>query len=917
MRWQLIPDTRENDDQSVIDERVTGRDGLNTTAFEDLYEADPELLKEIISVVTEKANRRFLFARLYMDSLKIASNHKMIRRTLRNFPDDIDGIYKDAMDRIKKQKPESNRDKAFKILGLVAHARRALSMSELQHGLAAMELEEGEEEVEESILDAIDQAKTILDCTSALIVTEKRDKTTASIENSNLEIQLVHRTLENYLHKDETERQWFKDVEADIAKACLAYIRIAIPTNPPNDDDYYHSRSAKFPFLAYAAQYWGDHVRYAISEDASTANIQEPTMQLLNDPTRLQASIQAAWVLNWGGIDSWDTRKNLDRLHVCAWHGLSFAVSALDPDRDRVDVKELKYNQTPLMYACRRNHIEVVAQLLSLGASCSATSARGRTALFEAIEGQHAEIIDLFLEEKPPDLDIDAIHPEQFHRTALMLATREGLTDIVKSLLKFPSVDINAQDANGWTALYIAVKFGYKDLVMVLLEAKPDAELRDYQDGRTALRCAAERAHDPESDEMAILKLLLEHGVNLDTRDKRGGTAILRAVQWGKLEAMQAMMNHEDGSHFQALIRCEDEDGQTLLHSASKNGHTDIALWLLSMGHDIDCHDRAGRTPLHLASQYGHLATLQTLLEESADPNIIDTCGRTPKRVAWQYGHSTLVEAFEKDDISPSDPLVLPEDSQLPPWAMVLRGLSDLLAQAVEKRPEDLRITEPFTHNTLLHCAIDKNDPALLEQILSLPNTLPLDSQNFVGRTPLHLAALKGSIPLVEVLVAHHANLEVKDSWNGEPLFVAQSNYNYGVMFLLLEAGAHLDKEKIDVRALFFKAVDEGRAQSVHVLLERWGVDRSMQNKEGVRAMNIAMANDDKKLELVLRSAPTVNFGELPSLNDDKAIAGRDMHQHLGTLPTLDGLINTSNAPFSARPTKPLNRKPAIETPMS
>ena len=900
MRWQINPDACKDDDWPSVDPRVAGRDGLTTTAFEDLYEKDPELLEEIVSVVTEKANGRFLLARLYMDPLIMASSVKEIRRTFRKIPDDLDGIYKDAMDRVKKQKSESNRDKAFKILGLVAHARRALSMSELQHGLAAMELEEDDEESEDSILDDVVSPKTILDCTSALIVTEKRDKKTANVEYSNLDVQLVHRTLEHYLHKDENERQWFKEIEIDIAKACLAYLRIVLPSKPPHNDDYYQVRNEKFPFLAYASQFWGDHVRYAVSEFKSAAPIQEPTLQLLNDPARLHGSIQAAWATSWGGSDSWDTRKYLDRLHVCAWNGLSFAVSASDPDLDRIDVKEPKYLQTPLMYACRRGHVETVAQLLGLGASCQAKSARGRTALFEAIEGQHAEIVDLFLKEKPPDLDINAPHPEQFHRTALTLATREGLINIVRTLLEYPGINIDAQDANGWTALYIAVKFGHKELVAVLLEAKPNIELKDKQDGRFALRCAAERANEMGTDEMGILEQLLNHGANLDTRDKRGGTAILRAATWGNLEAMQVMMQHPEGSHFEAMMRCEDEERQTLLHGACKNGHTNIALWLLSMGCDIDPQDEAGRTPLHLASRYGHLNTLNALLIEGADPKLVDTVGRTAKKVAWQYGHKAIVEALEKGTDPSSEPQVLPANSQLPLWAMVFRNFSDIFLQAIEDRPEELSVTEPFTQNTLLHCAVETNSPTLLSQLLSLPSALLLlNAQNHFRRTPLHLAALTGSLPLIDLLLTHSTALDIKDSWNDEALFLAQSNYKYDAMFLLLEAGAHLDKQKIDTKALFFKAVDEGRARTVQVLLERWGVDRSMQNKEGVRAINIARANDDAKLEMVLRSAPTVNFGEMPQFE------GSDGSQRLSGLPKLDELMSGNSGVFPMRPRKP------------
>jgi len=40
-----------------------------------------------------------------------------------------------------------------------------------------------------------------------------------------------------------------------------------------------------------------------------------------------------------------------------------------------VDVREPTYGQTPLMYACRRGHVEVVRQLLDFGAWVNKVSA--------------------------------------------------------------------------------------------------------------------------------------------------------------------------------------------------------------------------------------------------------------------------------------------------------------------------------------------------------------------------------------------------------------------------------------------------------------------------------------------------------------------------------------------------------------
>lgn len=100
--------------------------------------------------------------------------------------------------------------------------------------------------------------------------------------------------------------------------------------------------------------------------------------------------MQAAWITNHGGSDTWNVWKGVDRLHICARFGLSFIASEMDPEPGTVDKEEPKFAQTPLMYACRYGHHEVVNILLQLGASQRKVSARGRTALFEVILGYHS-----------------------------------------------------------------------------------------------------------------------------------------------------------------------------------------------------------------------------------------------------------------------------------------------------------------------------------------------------------------------------------------------------------------------------------------------------------------------------------------------------------------------------------------------
>ena len=862
VRWEIgveigdgKPVLKDDRDTTVLDDPIT-------IPFQDLCQSSPNLPEQIISEVTNKANGRFLFARLYMDSLKTKSNLRDLKRALKTFPDNTDDIYKEAMHRIQTQEPEE-RKRAYRILGLVTRARRPFGLKELQHALAVVGFRDDDNDTEDDIADAIDQPKSILGSTSALVI----------LEEKGTQVRLVHRSLEEYLHLKENSERWFPDADVEIAKACMTYLGLVLPRKP-RSDEYYDAKGKDFPFLQYASQYWGDHVRAACLHSDYAADIQAAAMRLIGDPQRKDACLQAAWVTNTGGRDTWDVWRNVDKLHICAWYGLSSLISQLNPDRALVDVMEPKYGQTPLMYACRKGHAEVARRLVLLGASQQKVSARGRTALFEAILGHHTTsnsrssqgpsnhsmIIELLVCEVPGDLDVNFAHSQEFNRTALMLAARLGHTEMVEILLKHPSINVNLQDVNGMTALYLAAREDHYEIVQTLLDAGASIDVVDFHAGRSPLRCAAERNYHE------TVNLLLQYGADPALKDREQGTAMLRAVNRGAKKALEKMMEYPID------MTCLDEDGQSLLHGAARNGYHEIARLLIEdhlpedrspevVSLTPDIRDRYDVTPLHDASQRGHAAVASVLLRKGADSSLKDKFGRDPFLVAWQYGQDNIMSMLRDSGHGPrsSD---RSEERQLPVWSMARRGLVDLVADAIKTRTQELHISEPYTENSPLHCAIEKNEPDILYMLLET-NMLPIDKPNRFGRSPLHLAALEGDLLATGFLIDRGANVDMKDRWKDEALFLAQSNQHFEVMLTLVEAKAKVDKQKIDTERLFFFAVEQGKAVPAQILIEKYGVDRSTQNRDGVRAIQIATAADDADMLRLLKSAPTVNFKDL------------------------------------------------------
>jgi len=78
---------------------------------------------------------------------------------------------------------------------------------------------------------------------------------------------------------------------------------------------------------------------------------------------------------------------------------------------------------------------------------------------------------------------------------ALFRATREGNTDMVKSLLSSPGANVNATDDRGSTPLLEAARYGHEDICRVLIAAGADLKVKD-RDGKTALMLAVQGDHD-------------------------------------------------------------------------------------------------------------------------------------------------------------------------------------------------------------------------------------------------------------------------------------------------------------------------------------------------------------------------------------------------------------------------------------
>ena len=87
-------------------------------------------------------------------------------------------------------------------------------------------------------------------------------------------------------------------------------------------------------------------------------------------------------------------------------------------------------------------------------------------------------------------------------------------------------------------------------------------------------------------------------------------------------------------------------DGNTPLHLALRNGHTEAAMAMIDKGADVNAGDKNGDTPFHLALKEGHTETAMAMIDKGADVNASDNDGNTPLHVALRNGQTETAMAM-------------------------------------------------------------------------------------------------------------------------------------------------------------------------------------------------------------------------------------------------------------------------------
>ena len=297
----------------------------------------------------------------------------------------------------------------------------------------------------------------------------------------------------------------------------------------------------------------------------------------------------------------------------------------------------LKVDINELFAAVYYNRIEYVNQYLEDGGDIMVRDDNGSTMLIHALyyTPYKIKMMELLLKY---GIDINAVNKKG--DTALMISIYDYKKDIkTLDILLKNKADTSIRNCNMESALMIAVKSNWCDAVELLLEhgAKADDDIKDIiiwavhknqlkiiqlllkQDvSKLILEKAFIYSVNYYHINIEIVELFLERGVDISAVDHNGKTALMFAVQVGKLEVIQILL--EKGAN----ILTADYNGKTVLMHAANN--FEIIKILLEQYADISVLDNDGNNVL---SYVNYNEIFLFLVERGADITIINKKGNT------------------------------------------------------------------------------------------------------------------------------------------------------------------------------------------------------------------------------------------------------------------------------------------------
>ena len=453
-------------------------------------------------------------------------------------PETLDGTYERTLLDIN----EDNWAYAHRLFQCIVVARRPLRVEELAEFIAFGSEEEGRL-IFQKDWRPCDPGDMVQSTCSSLI--------TIVNMGSSAVIQFSHFSVKEYLTstriaEGRVSRFFIPPEPAHffVTQACLSFLlQLDKHLTKEHVDDS--------PLARYAGQYWTHHAEFEnVSSQADNL------IKTLFDP---ETHHFANWVWIYDTISGQSLasdaplRPKRPPLHYAAQHDFHRVAEWLITTCDQ-DVNGSHDSETPLHIASAKGHFMVAGVLLTHHADANAVNSRSWAPLHFASWDGHPKVARVLLEH-----GADVNFKNFWEVTPLrLLSERDGNLKLAQLLLE-RGADPNIRSTSGWDSLYIALMYDHLDLAQLMLKHGADPNARDA-DGDTLLHISSREGDWKVAKE--LMKLNVD--VDVNARDDQGRTPLQVALERGREEVVQILLEH--GAVAEAQVRVQALDDPSSLY---------------------------------------------------------------------------------------------------------------------------------------------------------------------------------------------------------------------------------------------------------------------------------------------------------------------------------------------------------------
>jgi ankyrin repeat protein len=524
--------------------------------------------------------------------------------------------------------------------------------------------------------------------------------------------------------------------------------------------------------------------------------------------------LMAAVVL-LGGCDKKPRRDGPTALRQAVWSQDVGQVQRLIVSGVPVNAKDYT-GRTALHEAAQRGSTEMLEVLIRCGALVDSLDDQGRTPVVAAMESNRRAAVECLI------LAGAAVN--------LHLAVYLGDVAQVKNLIA-AAADVNAKGHDGKTPLDYAASYGQVEVARLLLAAgaNPNAIVEDKEPvvdrpAGTPLYYAV------QGDHKDMVELLLDSGADANAKGRYGATVLYWSAETGRLDMVKLLIAKGANPN----IQMEDNDfcDGTSLGVAIEHGYVEVAEALILGGADVNGKNDSGWTPLHTAMISYYSAAVDAAVkakyptaaaQESDWDNYVALAKEIHQRLSSQMvrlliAHGADVKAKDKEGMTPLHCAAYFGDRNV--VQLLLAEGAEVNARTVrDPKPDAIAWERDLGYRlgpgvTPLHEAVAGWDPGVVELLLA--HGADVRAADEAGMTALHKAAAKGRASVTQLLLARGAEVNAKDGKGATPLAYALPRGHVKTAKMLIASGA----EGVDVKKHLATTYREGAYVEVPPLHE-------------------------------------------------------------------------------------------------